>query len=488
MESKINILILEDVWEDAYLIEKSLKKEHISFDSLLVETREDFVEGIKQFAPDIILSDHSLPQFDSEGALQISQKFCPETPFILVTGTVSEEFAVTILKKGASDYVLKDHLTRLGPAVLQALEQKKLREQKKAAEQALYRQNEELIKINAELDQFVYSASHDLRSPITGLIGLLGLAKKHEHDLDLLREYHQKMQFSINRLDIILSEILDYSYNARQDIRLETIDIKSLINKCLRNLKHLPEYKKVEPRVTIKESVQLISDQHRLSVMLSSLIKNAIQFYDSSKHSSFFRIDVSVSDSVVITLEDNGIGIKSSVLPNVYKMFYRGSSQSQGAGLGLYITQEIVTKLGGEINITSVQDQGTLVKVVLPLLQPTDGPDRSLFTPEVIGKLISQYDKAGYLKGQDVVCKIFKPNSMDTWYCINMNPADMESIWCIAVIEEAGRRQVKVCSTLRNELESFTLPFLGLHIERDRHFKPINAQEAYEKLLSGEVV
>lgn len=102
--------MLEDTWEDVYLIEYALKKEKFSFESFVVDTEEGFTEGIKTFNPDIVLSDHSLSQFNSVEALKLSKKLCPQVPFILVTGTVSEDFAVTILKKGAQDYILKGNL------------------------------------------------------------------------------------------------------------------------------------------------------------------------------------------------------------------------------------------------------------------------------------------------------------------------------------------------------------------------------------------
>nr|WP_262919053.1 hybrid sensor histidine kinase/response regulator [Tunicatimonas sp. TK19036] len=480
--------MLEDIWEDAYLTEQMLKKEGLSLECFVVDSQEGFVAGIQQFAPDIILSDHSLPQFDSIGALKISQQLCPNVPFILVTGTVSEEFAVTMLKRGASDYILKSNQTRLVPAIRQALKQRELQQQKQEAEEALRRQNSELLKVNAELDQFVYSASHDLRSPLTALMGLLALARKHEEELPRLQEYLDKMQISMDKLDMILREILEYSYNARQEIRLETINIKALIEKCFRSLEHVPGYANVERKVTVQQKVKLVSDRYRLTIILNSLIKNALQFHNSGKHPPFLHIDVSISDSVLLTFEDNGIGIKPQVLPNIYNMFYRGSARSQGAGLGLYVTKEIVTRLGGDINVTSVQGQGTLVTVLLPLHPSPDELVGELFPLPILGKLMTQFDKAGYLMGQEVVCKIFKPNSIEAWYCINIDPTDMESIWCIAVKEEAGHRQVRVCSVLRSELEGFTLPFLGLSLERDRRFKPINAQKAYEKLLSGEEV
>src|SRR5690606_8056179 len=109
-------------------------------------------------------------------ALKICKKIDPEIPFILVTGAVSEEFAVKVLKQGADDYILKSNLSRLGAAISQALKQRKLKIKKMKAEEALRQQNLELKRLNKELDKFVYSASHDLRSPLTSLLGLIHVA------------------------------------------------------------------------------------------------------------------------------------------------------------------------------------------------------------------------------------------------------------------------------------------------------------------------
>lgn len=103
-----------------------------------------------------------------------------------------------------------------------------------------------------------------------------------------------------------------------------------------------------------------------------------------------------------------------------------------------------------------------------------------LFTREIIEKLVAQYPKAGDMEQQDVICKIFNPYGIGTWYCINMAP-DEDYIWCIASVYE-----VEVGSVLRSELESITFAEHGMQLERDLYFKPVNAQQAYERLRAGE--
>jgi len=121
MTSNLKILHIEDIQSDAELIERTLKKSGIAFERLLVDTREEYIRALDEFHPDVILSDHSLPAFNSLEALKILKESGRNIPFILITATVSEEFAVNVMKEGASDYVLKDRLQRLPNAVVNAI-------------------------------------------------------------------------------------------------------------------------------------------------------------------------------------------------------------------------------------------------------------------------------------------------------------------------------------------------------------------------------
>ena len=132
---KIKILLLEDSPSDAKLVLHTLKKSGLNFDYRHVVNKGEYIESLKGFGPDVILSDHLLASFNSSEALSIARKHAKDTPFILVTGTVSEEFAVSIIKQGASDYLLKNNLSRLAVAVNSALAQKALNEKLKTSEE-----------------------------------------------------------------------------------------------------------------------------------------------------------------------------------------------------------------------------------------------------------------------------------------------------------------------------------------------------------------
>lgn len=366
MNLDLNILLLEDVPEDAGLIERALRKEHIHYILRRVDTKEEFTEELKKQQPDVVLSDHALPQFNSNEALSICRRMYPYLPFILVTGAVSEEFAVKILKLGADDYVLKSNLGRLGTAIRQALKQRTLERKKMEAEQALKEQNQELIKLNKELDNFVYNISHNLRAPLVSVMGLINVAFIDRTDFHSIEMYLNKMRHSLNKLDNTLKEILDYSRNTRIDLRLEKINLRDVIDECFEKLRYLPDFDRIETDISIDELQPLCSDYYRLSLVFDNLISNSIKYMDKKKSPNIINIKATVSKEVSIVYTDNGIGIHPDYQPRVFDMFYRANELSEGAGLGLYIVKEAIEKLNGSIMLQSVINKWTRFIIKFP--------------------------------------------------------------------------------------------------------------------------
>jgi PAS domain S-box-containing protein len=149
MPGKLKILFVEDVLIDAELIWREIEKNKISFSKELVDRREKYLEYLKDFEPDLIISDYSLPQFDGITALSLRNEHAPLIPFILVTGSVNEEVAVECMKAGADDYILKDNLSRLGPAILNSIKKSKLAKEKITAKEELQKSEMRLQKAQA---------------------------------------------------------------------------------------------------------------------------------------------------------------------------------------------------------------------------------------------------------------------------------------------------------------------------------------------------
>lgn len=371
MEKELKILMLEDLQDDVGLIERTLSKQGLSFITRRVDTKEEFSEALASFNPDVILSDHALPQFNSLEALTICHDKGMNVPFILVTGTVSEEFAVSCLKQGADDYVLKSNLVRLPSAIQNALRQRHHELKRKKAERTLRKQNEELVKINKELDSFVYSVSHNLRAPLMSVLGLLNLVQIENQKSDRTMDtYFLMMQNSIHKLDDTLKEILDYSRNARSELNIELIDLEKLMDDCFQRLMYIEGSEQINKTVLIQGTAPFYNDAYRLSVIFNNLISNAIKYRDSGKNFNIIDIRATVTETdVQVTFRDNGIGISSEFLPKIFNMFFRATERSEGAGLGLYIVKETIEKLNGTIKVDAKVGEGTNFYIHLPNLK-----------------------------------------------------------------------------------------------------------------------
>lgn len=364
--------MLEDSVDDALLMEHMLRKEQISFVYERVDTREEYVQAIVRFKPDVVLSDHGLPGFNSREALKICLQSSVKTPFILVSGTVSDDYAIACLRNGADDYILKSNMSRLPSAILAAIKKRQLELLRHEARQTLRKQNKELRKVNRELDNFVYSVSHNLRGPLASVMGLLNLARE-EKDLSQIKMLHTMMDYSIGKLDDTLMEILEFSKNARNEIVVDQINWQKILKVCWDNVEYLNTGNPINKQINLKTDRPFYGDEERLKTLLTNLLSNAILFQSEARE-LVINITITISEEeVIISVQDNGIGIAAAALPNVFNMFYRGSEKSQGAGLGLYIAREIVLRLKGKIEIQSTLDVGSNVTIRIPHARPKVG-------------------------------------------------------------------------------------------------------------------
>jgi len=235
------------------------------------------------------------------------------------------------------------------------------------AEKITQAKNAQLRKANAELDRFVYSASHDLRAPLSSLLGLIELARKTD-DKQEIENYLSMMKGRINHLDDFIKEIIDYSRNERMEVVKRPVNLHQLVEETLANLEHLEGADKIEIQNEIPENMVLPTDAMRLKIVLNNLMNNAIKYHDHNKESRFIRITVSPSETggLNFIVSDNGMGIPSEHHDKVFNMFYRASDKSKGSGLGLYIVKESLGQLGGSVSLKSELGEGSTFTVVLP--------------------------------------------------------------------------------------------------------------------------
>ncbi|HEU0136575.1 MAG TPA: ATP-binding protein [Flavobacterium sp.] len=488
MTEKLHVLVAEDSESDVDLLQHALRKSDFDIEYRFVDRKADFIKALTEYKADLIICDHTLPEFDSIEAIAMCKTSDYKGAFILVTGTVSEEFAAKCISMGADDYVLKSNLVRLPSAISNALKKKKAESDKQnglqkladseekyrhlfnynpmpmwiidktttdflqvneaaikhygysrneflsmkhtdiclnsavcddlkrkgqigaymagvmqhskkdgrriyveitvddvatgdtegqlilanditdktLATQQLEQQNAELLKINAELDRFVYSVSHELRAPITNMMGLIHVLKddahedEHEMVLDVL---HSR----VDKLDEVIKDILTYSRNARSGMVAELIDFSEMVKECVENNSYLNGFANINIITDIDCKHGAWSDKSRLSVVLNNIFRNAVIYHNLQQEKPFIRITACCSqDHIKIEVEDNGVGIDQKHVDNIFKMFYRASATSEGSGLGLYMVREIVEKLSGKVRVESTIGHGTKFTINLP--------------------------------------------------------------------------------------------------------------------------
>jgi len=239
--------------------------------------------------------------------------------------------------------------------------------ERKKAEEELHSKNEMLKKANEELDSFVYSTSHDLRAPLSSVLGLVNLAESTQ-DREEIRKCLGLMKDRIGTLNEFISEITDYSRNTRLEVAKDKIVLSDTLQEICDNLEFFERMNEIRFEHKFDPDFSFISDKSRLKIILSNLITNAIKYHDLSKEDPYVYIHaVKSTDHVEISIEDNGQGIEESHQNDVFNMFYRASVLSEGSGLGLYIAQEMMVKLGGRISVQSTHKQGSKFTITLPV-------------------------------------------------------------------------------------------------------------------------
>jgi signal transduction histidine kinase len=223
----------------------------------------------------------------------------------------------------------------------------------------------ELHEKNFELDQFVYKTSHDLRSPLSTILGLVDILKG-ESDEAAKRQYVDLIANRVHKLDGFIRSMLDYSRNTRTATRREEIGLAALMEECYADLEYMKHFGRLRFTSRVGEG-RFCSDVFRLKIIFSNLISNAIKYQDFNKAQSWLDIHVEITAAhAVIHCADNGVGIDPAYQAKIFDMFFRAAEQSDGSGLGLYIVKQAVAVLQGTIGMQSQVGGGTQFTITLP--------------------------------------------------------------------------------------------------------------------------
>ncbi|HEY5825467.1 MAG TPA: ATP-binding protein [Cyclobacteriaceae bacterium] len=227
--------------------------------------------------------------------------------------------------------------------------------------------NEELSTRNAELDKFVYSASHDLSAPLKSILGLIMVAKMEKPSEQMIH-YLTMMESSVEKLELFIRDVVNYSRNARLPVEKKAISFTSFIQSIWDEHQFSSSVNKI--RLEIKDGLQNVfyADEVRLRIVFNNLISNAIKFhYVEHREDPIVRVIAKETGTgYEFCVEDNGRGIHQDMKDKIFEMFFRATDSIPGSGLGLYILKEAIQKLGGTVQVESELGKGCKFIIHLP--------------------------------------------------------------------------------------------------------------------------
>lgn len=297
MKKKLDILHLEDLAADAGLVHRHLSKAGMDCEIKVVDNEKDYVHALKENNPDLILSDHSLPQFDSTKALELFRREKMNIPFILVTGAVSEEFAVQSLKKGADDYVLKSNLSRLPNAIRRALVEKKT---KKERDELVGKLESSLQEKEVLLKEVHHRVKNNL-AIITSLLNIQADTIKNKKVKSLLMESESRV-----RSMGMIHEML-YQQDNFSNIGFETYILKLL---QFISSNYIRPGLSVKYHVSARDICLNINMAIPCALIMNELITNAYKHAFNGRQTGEIRISLSrENNKYTLSVKDNGVGM-----------------------------------------------------------------------------------------------------------------------------------------------------------------------------------
>jgi signal transduction histidine kinase len=358
MPTPLRLLILEDREADAELILHELRQ--ADFDPVWqrVEDEEGFLTALGS-SPDLVCADYNLPQFDAPRALALLQERGLDVPFIIVSGSIGEELAVAAVRQGAADYLLKDRLARLGPAVRQALEQKRLRDDKRQMEQAL--------------KNYLAMLAHELRNPLAPLVTSLEVIRQAAVDPRSRQQALEAMSRSVRHLTRLVNDLLEATRVSQGKIQLRTdrVDLAQVARTAAEDRRRLLEQAGLRLSVQAPQTpLWVLGDETRLAQCLHNLLDNAGRFTD---HGGAIRVCAeALGGQAVVTVQDTGIGMDPAILRALFRPFSQGDgslARSRGGlGLGLCIVKALVEAQRGTVEAASEgPGRGASFTLCLPL-------------------------------------------------------------------------------------------------------------------------
>jgi two-component system, cell cycle sensor histidine kinase and response regulator CckA len=387
MTSPLHILHLEDDSHDSTLIQSTLNEAGIDCATTRVQTRDGFVAALERGGVDLVFSDFTLPAFDGLAALEIVHTRWPQLPVIMVSGTLGEQRAVDSLKSGATDYVLKEQLFRLVPAVRRAMQEVEARDDRARLEaQFVEAQKMEV------LGQLAAGVAHDFNNILAVIIGYSEVVATGLPPDSPMLQPTEEIRQAAERAAGLTRQLLIFSRKQTvEPIVLNLDDIVKDLDKMLRRL--------IDENIKMKllpgaKTGRVLADPGYITQVLMNLVVNARDAMPNGgqltittrnvtldEHHAETHADAVPGDHVLLSITDTGVGMSPEVKSRLFEAFFTTKPKGKGTGLGLATCQTIVQQSGGHIGVTSELGKGTTFNVYFPRVdKPLDAANGLITT------------------------------------------------------------------------------------------------------------
>lgn len=364
----LKVLLVEDREDDEILISRSLSRAGYDVQLRRVSNEEAMREALLEHDWDVILSDYALPEFSCQRALGILQSSGLDIPFIALSGTVSEETILTLLRAGARDYVMKDNLARLPSSVEREVREAENRRQRKRLEAQL----NQAMKMEA-IGRLAGGVAHDFNNLLTVITGFAQLALLDEQPSKAgLEEIIQAAE----RASGLTRQLLAFS--RQQALEPRIFDLNFLVRDMEKMLRRLiGEDVEISTHLAA-EALHVKADPGQIEQVVFNLAVNARDAMPeggkltlSTSRRTLDRVGATLhglqeGDYCVVSVRDNGSGIDPEVLPHIFEPFFTTKPEGQGTGLGLSTVYGIMQQSGGAIHADSKKDAGTTMTMFIP--------------------------------------------------------------------------------------------------------------------------
>jgi two-component system, cell cycle sensor histidine kinase and response regulator CckA len=379
MKTPLHILHLEDDPNDAALVQSTLEAEGITCATTCVQNHDDFVAALEHGGIDLILSACTLPMFDGLSATEVARTRWPAIPLIHVSGTLGEERAIDSLKSGATDYVLKECLARLAPAVRRAMQEV----EERAEHRRLEAQFIELQKMEA-IGQLAGGVAHDFNNILGVIMGYSDLIASELEPESPLRMFTEEIRLASERATGLTRQLLVFS--RKQTVQPVVLDLNEVVHDLDKMLRRLIDENIAMTIVPGKQTGRVKADSGYVGQVLMNLVVNARDAMHNGGKLSIATTNVTLDenyarahtgaipgDYVMLSVSDTGTGMTEEVKARLFEAFFTTKPKGKGTGLGLATCQIIVKQCGGHIGIYSEVGKGTTFKIYFPRVeQPLD--------------------------------------------------------------------------------------------------------------------